>query len=221
MPRDAAGRRYSIEQAAQSIRQVGWRSELLGPWLAPLALAALWWRRESRWTWVWAGFVAFFFACWWLLTHRIDRFWLPVLPVLALLAGAGAVWTREAAWRYLLIGAMIVGAIAGVLCLSAPPAGFPIYPSYLTALEHLRRGDSIDEAIPPRVSAAHRYMNQHASDGEAVLLVGDAQAFDLEPPTFYSTCFDDCLFETLLAGRDREQRIAALRERNIRYVYVS
>ncbi len=39
------------------------------------------------------GFVV---AVWWLFTHRIDRFWIPVLPVLALLAGAGACWSSAA-----------------------------------------------------------------------------------------------------------------------------
>ena len=30
---------------------------------------------------------------WWLLTHRLDRFWLPMLRPLAVLAGLGADWS--------------------------------------------------------------------------------------------------------------------------------
>ena len=41
-----------------------------------------------------AGYVVYLFLTWWLLTHRLDRFWLPLLPPLAVLAGLGADWTR-------------------------------------------------------------------------------------------------------------------------------
>ena len=37
---------------------------------------------------LWA-FVAYLFLTWWLLTHRLDRFWLPLLPTWAILAGLG------------------------------------------------------------------------------------------------------------------------------------
>ncbi len=39
---------------------------------------------------------------WWLLTHRLDRFWLPILPVLAVLAGLGADWIRRRGWTIVL-----------------------------------------------------------------------------------------------------------------------
>ena len=45
---------------------------------------------------------AYLFLTWWLLTHRLDRFWLPLLPALAVLAGLGADWTRGRAWSVLL-----------------------------------------------------------------------------------------------------------------------
>ena len=34
--------------------------------------------------------IAWWLAGWWLLTHRIDRFWVPVLPLMWLVAGAAA-----------------------------------------------------------------------------------------------------------------------------------
>ena len=40
------------------------------------------------------GYAAYLFLTWWLLTHRLDRFWLPMLPCLAILAGLGADWTK-------------------------------------------------------------------------------------------------------------------------------
>ena len=41
------------------------------------------------------GYAAYLFLTWWLLTHRIDRFWLPLLPCLAILAGLGADWSER------------------------------------------------------------------------------------------------------------------------------
>ena len=47
------------------------------------------------------GYAAYLFLTWWLLTHRLDRFWLPILPCLAILAGVGADWTKDSAWGIL------------------------------------------------------------------------------------------------------------------------
>ena len=89
------------------------RVVLTSPWLSPLvvplaALALLGARRRSRplaasqrLAWQLFAYAAFVIAVWWLLTHRIDRFWIPVLPVLALLAGAGACWSTDRWWRWL------------------------------------------------------------------------------------------------------------------------
>jgi hypothetical protein len=93
---------------------------------------------------------------------------------------------------------------------------------FFVALEDLRT-DVGDPAAgtPGRVNPVHHHLNQTVSAGGAVLLVGDAQPFDLEVKTFYNTCFDDCVFEQLVKGRSREQRRKALHARNITHVYVN
>ena len=53
-----------------------WRCWRLFPCRRRLALAV-------------GGYFGFVFVAWWLLTHRIDRFWVPALPLAALLAGIG------------------------------------------------------------------------------------------------------------------------------------
>jgi len=65
-------------------------------WVSPLLVGAgavgpfaTRWRRSTVWLWCYVAWL--FFSCW-LFTHRIDRFWIPLLPVVALLAGAGAAW---------------------------------------------------------------------------------------------------------------------------------
>ena len=66
-----------------------WQSPLYVAF-APLAFL----RRGSRKTaTAVAGYAAYLFLTWWFLTHRLDRFWLPMLPCLAVLAGLGADWT--------------------------------------------------------------------------------------------------------------------------------
>ena len=68
-----------------------WHSALMFG-LAPIAVLASWRRRV--WT-VWA-FIGWQFLSWFVLTHHIDRFYVPMFPVVALLAGVGAAWLFSA-----------------------------------------------------------------------------------------------------------------------------
>jgi hypothetical protein len=53
-----------------------------------------------------------------------------------------------------------------------------------------------------------------------VLLVGDAEPFDLDVPSLYNTVFDDNIFESLARGRTPEEIRQALADRNISHIYV-
>jgi hypothetical protein len=72
---------------------------------------------------------------------------------------------------------------------------------------------------PLRVSPWHRYFNREATHGR-ILLVGDAEPFDLRMPVLYSTCFDDSPFERLAKGRTAEEVRSGLRARGITHIYV-
>jgi hypothetical protein len=163
---------------------------------------------SRRLRWGLLAYVIFFIAAWWLLTHRIDRFWLPVLPVLALLAGVGAYWNREVWWRRML-AALLLGGLAANFLLSASGSGN----SWFIPLEQLR-DDS--KWIDPW----HRYLNKDSILG-GVLTVGDAAVFDLKAPVLYNTCFDDSVFEQLVKGKTAKEIQAELAARNIVYVYVN
>ena len=69
------------------------------------------------------GFVAYLFATWWLLTHRLDRFWLPLLPPLAVLAGLGADWARNRGWSILLGTIMTIALVTNLTYISTALAG--------------------------------------------------------------------------------------------------
>jgi hypothetical protein len=144
-----------------------------------------------------------------LLTHRIDRFWIPAFPLVAMLAGLGAVWSQERLWRVALVVVLIIGSAANFLTASSVGGG---YNPYFVSLARLR-----DD--PDRVDAWHRYLNRHAKHGR-VLLVGDAQPFDLEMPVLYNTCFDDSIFEQLAKGRSPQEVRAVFVEHGITHVYV-
>ncbi len=98
----------SWKELGNSIVDVAGRSDWQSPLyfaLAPLALLRPGTRRLALGLWGYAGYL--FFA-WWLFTHRLDRFWLPILPVLAVLAGLGADWVRHRAWTLFLSGIITI-----------------------------------------------------------------------------------------------------------------
>lgn len=60
-----------------------WQSPLLFGF-APLAFL-----KRNRWTFITAGYALLLLLAWYLLTHRLDRFWVPMNSVMAVLAGCG------------------------------------------------------------------------------------------------------------------------------------
>jgi hypothetical protein len=228
VPRDEQGRRYSLSQAAAAVRQITIADGLASPLLLPLAGAALGLllfscvgRRtqpatvtptlvthgvsDPLWLAPFAGLLVVVLATWWLATHRIDRFILSALPLAALLAGVGAEAVEAKAWRW----------TAG--CLLA----FGLLYCFLlnTALPDNRLFVALDQ---PSLQANpdHQWLNQHLPPGETVLLVGDAEPFDLTMPTYYNTCFDSCVLCDLMLGRTAAERKAELATRRIAFVYV-
>lgn len=155
------------------------------------------------------AYFAFVIAAWWLFTHRIDRFWIPVLPAAALLAGAGACWNVDRWWRGLLRLMLAAGLAANFLAASSAVG----YNAWFVPLDELRND-------PHRIGAWHWYINTQLGEG-GLLAVGDAAVFDLRRPVLYNTCFDDSLFERLVEGKTAEEIRAWLRERKIGYVFVN
>jgi hypothetical protein len=218
VPVDQHGRRYSFPQLAEAVRLAGWDSLWHSPLLVPLAALAVLVHRGRGSLRIVAAYAGFVFMAWWLLTHRIDRFLVPILPLIALLCGAGATWTRDKPWRIVLAALLGFGFLANWLTIEGTGGHDR---RYLVALEKLRRDEPSDPRSPSRVSAAHRYLNDVVPAGRCVLMVGDAEVFDLEASVLYNTCFDDCLFERLLCGRDRAARLEALHAERISHVCVN
>ncbi len=212
VPRDHQGRRYSLHQAWQSLAQVAGRSRWQHPMLIPLALlVVLCWRDRDRWL-PWLAATIYLLATWWFLTHRIDRFWIPVLPMIALLAGVGATWSTSKLWRCTVWGVVLAAVVANFFQVSSSLAGDN---RYFVDLVQLR-----DDPAMGTVSPVHGYLNRHIKSGDRVLLVGDAAVFNLQVPNLYNTCFDTCIFERLMRNKTVAQQRQALRTLNVSHILI-
>jgi hypothetical protein len=213
---DAAGRRFSPRQLVEQITWNTWRTMWASLTIPPLVLMALFARPLWRLVSILAVWMAFVFVTWWLFTHRLDRFLALLLPIAALIAAIGVFAVDHRAWRAATLGFLTCGAIAQFPFVTLHPDD-----RYFAPLEALRRDDRELGYQGHRVEAAHRWLSENAKPDERVLLLGDAEPFDLEIAATYNTCFDDCQFTRILKDRTREERLAALRAENIRYVFCS
>ncbi len=138
------------------------------------------------------------FFTWQFLTHRIDRFWVPMLPLLSLLAGAGlaALWESveefmpNRSWE---VYAVLRGVIAlPVLALVSFNLGLVTSSlggnnSYLMEMQSLR-----ELAKTPCIALVEGLA---LAPNDKVLFVGEAEMFDAAFPYEYNTVFDHSIFE--------------------------
>jgi len=184
-----------------------WQSPLYAA-LAPLAFLRPGSRKLTLALW---GFVAYLFATWWLLTHRLDRFWLPLLPLLAILAGLGADWTRGRVWAIILSGVMAIALLTNLTYISTALAGLN---EWTGDLVFLRRD------IPRRLNAPLFRLDTKLPSDARPLLVGQAAVFHVDHSVAYNTVFDPETIELLASGKSDQQFRDALHARNLTYVYV-
>lgn len=206
---------FTVRALGQDLWRVAVGSDWLSPLVVPLAALALLGREKRRLTLGLAAYFVFIIGAWWTLALRTDRYWTPGLPILALLAGGGAIWCRGKAWQYPLRGLMAAGCLVNFVILTAAPCA---YNPFFAPLAELR-------TAPDRVNPWHRYLNENA--GGAVLMVGEAQVFDLEVPVIYNTWLDDSIFERIVRDprsgglRPASEISVELRARGISHVYVA
>lgn len=181
-----------------------WQSPLLFA-LAPVALG-IW--SDSRGKLASAtSMLLWNFGMWWLLMHHIDRFWVPLLPYAALLAGYGATLC-ETLWNKAVLYALItLGCLYNLTFCMTGLGGFN---AGLMDLHHARQ-------IAAGTSPAIAWLNVALRRGELpanlkVLCVGEAQVFDAEFPCVYNTVFDRSWFETWCALHSGQQTESRLRE---------
>ncbi len=176
---------HQLGDLAIKLMDVTLKSDWLSPLLfglAPLALLTAR-RRLVRQLWL---YVAFLFATWWLLTHRIDRFWVPLIPVVALLAGVGATWTKQRVWRIFVTGFAVCAVTFNFAFMTTSLCG---YNAYLLDLN--RAADQTARITAPEIVT----LNSTLPPGSKVLCVGEAELFDARFYYVYNTVFDVSIFE--------------------------
>lgn len=204
--------------------------------LAPLTLLTRDLRRRTRGLWI---YVAFLFLSWWVLTHRIDRFWVPMTPVVALLAGIGGASfigadadelrrskKSPAGWgRCWLVGTGVVVVTAMNLVLVTSRLGG--FNNYLLDLD--TAGKLAATVTAPEIV----HLNSDLPPGSKVLAVGDAEMFEARFPVVYNTVFDQSIFEEwfgdpksdLPSGEKPLRNVDEIREKlraeGITHVYVN
>jgi hypothetical protein len=177
--------------------------------LAPLALL----RRDRRGYIIalW-GYLVYLFLTWWLLTHRVDRFWIPLLPALAVLAGVGSDWTRSRTWSIILALVLGVSILSNAAYVSSILCGNNRWTSDLSALR---------TSVPKLINQPMAELDTRVlPPGARVLVVGQAAVFFFDHPIVYNTVFNHEIIETITRDRSPEQIRRSLRERGITHIYV-
>ncbi len=155
-----------------------------------LSLPWVFLRRDVRWLWIYVGVL---FLLWWGLTHRLDRFWVPMQPVVCVLAGAS--WgLSSAGLRRGYVVFLMAGLVFNLGYITSGQSGDN---SYLFDLNGMKTATGWMTA--PEVMSVNRLM-----DGQegTVLCVGEAELFDARFQPIYNTVFDESIFEQWCAVDD-------------------
>jgi hypothetical protein len=192
-------------------------SERTSPLLVPFGLLGLWAARKQWLVLATALLLLFVVATWWTLTHRLERFLIPHLPLLAIVAGLGVTYVRHQFWNVTVAAILIFSLVCNLTYISSRSVAGDN--RFWVALEDLRQIRP-EEPYDPHIHPAHVYLNRHVRPGYTALLCGEAQVFNLRMPVLYNTCFNDCVFENLFRGRSRQERIDELKQRRISHVMV-
>jgi hypothetical protein len=195
----------------ESVRDVAGRSDWQSPLYVALAPLAFLRPGSRRFAAALGAYAAYLFLTWWLLTHRLDRFWLPMLPVLAVLAGLGADWTRRLSWSILLGLLLALATVANLAYSSTALTAMPDWTGDLNALR-----TSVPQMLNPALASA----DADLPPGAKLLLVGQAAVFHVNHPVVYNTVFDDETFETLAKNRTPAGVRDALKRLGVTHVYV-
>ncbi len=200
-----------------------WMSPLLFA-LAPLALLVPRdWRRGAVGFWL---FVLWMFGSWWVFTHRIDRFWVPMIPIVALLAGVGLSAIRHPIAKYGLLLVLACGTLFNTVFASSPWSGYNVW------LRDPVQARQLTEKQAATLLVAEDLNNRDTKSGR-ILCVGEAAVFEARSDVIYNTVFDLNIFQDICGqsvsgGPDADVALlpseecrTRLRDRNVRYIIVN
>lgn len=154
----------------------------------------------------WIGlYLAWLFITWWALTHRIDRFWVPLLPAASCLAACGAWWLMQRS-RLALCATLAPTLVYNLAFITTALCGYNAYVIDLNAARQITAGITSPELV---------FLNEYKRNRPGtVLSVGEAELFDATFPYVYNTVFDRSLLAewTGVVDRNRPEGEWELRE---------
>jgi len=206
--------RYSWRQAIAALQQLAYKSPIPSSIFVPMLVLGIFCspRRE---TWWWLCWLAGGLAVWWFMSHRLDRFWLPLLPIACWLASQATLPLFKMAAGIPLAVILTIGISHSLLFFASPPSNDP---RYLVSLQAQRRDWKGEE--PTRVSKVIGWLNENLQSGDRVLMVGQAAVFDLAVPFDYSTCFDESKWDVVTGAVDAAERRKKFNELGITHVCI-
>lgn len=193
-----------------------WQNGLLFALAVPALLLAF---KNPKVRWLWL-YVIWMLGTWWAFTHRIDRFWVPLVPMLAVLAGFAWNLNKTTLWKSVVITMVAICCTFNYGFCRLSVVGFH---GALTEMSVLKK-------MPIRRDLL--ILNQTLPETARVLMVGEAEVFDAEFRLVYNTVFDESLFQRWtsddfsLADEDQPMRpdgeiSKVLSENKITHVYVN
>jgi hypothetical protein len=197
-------------------------SRYLGAMLIPLAILG-WCSRRNRLNSLSLGWALWMFVVWWSSTHRLERFLLPAYPLVAIGAGLGISRCMTFLRGIPLDAGLALGSLYALQLVATMPMTDVRILVTLDALRYDRYLDNVASRrmqIVPRVAPHQRWLNDHLQPTDLVLMVGDAQVFDLQVPCLYSTCFDRSPIDDLLSLPTPTEQRRWLRDRGITHIAV-
>ena len=175
---------HDLTQVGRHMVDVAVRSDWMNGLLFALGVPAILLVRRNASSRVLVFMSVWMFVTWWALTHRIDRFWVPIIPVLAVVAGSAWRLCSSRFWQVVVLGTAGVCVVFNL--------GFWRIPN-LTGF-HVGLMD-MEKARTLPVRADFRQLNLILPDEAKVLMVGEAEVFDADFRVVYNTVFDDSIFE--------------------------
>ena len=177
---------YQISDLFVKFHDVTVKSDWLSPLLFSLAPLAFIGRKNRKLIFGMWVYTAFLFFLWWIFTHRIDRFWIPLIPIVSILAGVGVWWSVQKPWQYVAASFIGLSVVFNLGFVASPLCGLN---SWLAKLDDVKLAT---QGTAPGI----RHLNAlHLPDSSKVLSVGEAEVFDAEFSIVYNTVFDVSIFE--------------------------
>jgi hypothetical protein len=178
---------HALSQLPQHVLDVAIRNDWTSPLLFSLAMPAVFlWRRIPGLPLI-ALLTAWQFTAWWALTHRIDRFWVPAIPLVAVMAACSRRMSSTRTWRVCFITVVAACTVFNLRFISLPLVGYHAGLQDLTAARQLV------------IRSDLRQLNKMLPADARVLMVGEAEVFDCTFPLLYNTVFDANLFQSLVS----------------------